>query len=453
MTIIVLIWSKIASNLYAREEVFFMRKWGMNADIKNRIIRSEYKGEKKPTDHDSNLQEKQANVLAADAKLAISAFVTFLAVCLVAFAIFLWVAIFDGRMNLLASVCLTIQIKIFEFLFNILAGFLTDWENHKYSDSFYNSYLIKQFLFAFVNSYWAFLYLAIKQRHTDKGCPAGGCLWVMRKQLTITLVILSVLRIVAVILQTFTVKFKLWMEDRALKKELDVEELPKRSFVEEQAKYADFRTIEYVQAMMQLVVPLGYVILFGGIAPITIPFAFCVFAVSLRAQGFLLCTTTKRPVPAMQYGIGAWSTIVTILMNIAVLLAGFLLAVYGDMLARENQITKMSIVVLFMFGIYLMWAIVDVMLPDTTSTITVMGARRGRVMHKLMEMVAEGPTSSEETHTSAIDDAPDFVFQRTATSEAIRSGEWDKIKLSSDIVEEDLGPDETTRCRLSLIRS
>jgi hypothetical protein len=217
-----------------------------------------------------------------------------------------------------------------------------------------------------------------------------------------------------------------------------VEELPKRSFVEEQAKYADFRTIEYVQAMLQLVIPLGYVILFGGIAPITIPFACAVFAVSLRAQGFLLCTTTKRPVPSAQYGIGAWRTIVTMLMNISVLLAGFLLAVYGDMLSAENQITKMSIVVVFMFGIYLMWAIVDVMLPEVTSTITVMGARRRRVMHKLMEMVAEGPSSSKGTHTSAVDDAH-FVFSRTATFDAIQSGEWDKIKLRSDIVEEDLG--------------
>merc|ERR1719162_1509744 len=106
----------------------------------------------KPTRHDSNLQELESNVLVADLKLAVSALVTLLAVMVVAFAIFLWVAIFDGRMNLLASLCLTIQIKIFEFLFNILAGFLTEWENHKFSDSFYNSYLIKQFLFSFVNS-------------------------------------------------------------------------------------------------------------------------------------------------------------------------------------------------------------------------------------------------------------------------------------------------------------
>jgi len=435
MTIIVLIWSKIASNLYAREEVFFMNKWGMNADLKQRIIRSEYKGELKPTLHDSNLQEKQASVLVTDIKLAVSAFVTLLAVLLVAFAIFLWVAIFDGRMNLLASICLTIQITIFGFLFNILAGFLTEWENHKYADSFYNSYLIKQFLFSFVNSYWAFLYLAIKQRHTEKGCPAGGCLWVMRKQLTITLIILSVMRIVTVCLQTFIVKFKLWWEDRALKKELGVEELPKRSFVEEQAKYADFRTIEQVQAMLQLVIPLGYVILFGGIAPITIPFAFAVFAVSLRAQGFLLCTTTKRPVPSAQYGMGAWKTIVTTLMNIAVLLAGFMLAVYGDMLANETSVTKLSIVIVFMFGIFAMWSVVDFMLPETVSTIGIMMERRKRVMHKLMELVADG--SSSNRRKSAIDQAL-FVPVMTATTTAMQSGEWDKVKLSSDTVEESM---------------
>lgn len=436
MTIIVLVWARIALNLYAREEEFFMKKWGMNPDLKSRIIRSEFKGEMKPTRHDSNLQELQTNVLVADLKILVSAIVTLLAVMVVAFAIFLWVAIFDGRMNLLASLCLTLIIKIFEVLWNIIAGALTEWENHKYSDSFYNSYLIKQFLFAFVNSYWAFFYLAIKQRHTEKGCPAGGCLWVMRKQLTITLIILSVLRIVMVLLQTFVVKFKLWMEDRALKKELGVDELPKRSFVEEQAKYADFRTIEQVQAMLQLVVPLGYVILFGGIAPITIPFAFGVFAVSLRAQGFLLCTTTKRPVPRAQYGIGAWNTIVHVVMNIAVLFSGFLLASYGDMLHHERRITKMSIVIMFMFGIYFIWGITDIVVPTSTDTVSLMGERRKRVMHKLMETIASA--GGKEARRSAVD-MRHFTPLRTATSMAIQAGEWNKIKLSSDVFEEHLG--------------
>jgi len=438
MTIIVLIWARIASNLYMKEDQFFMKQWGMNPDLKSCIIRSEFRGEMKPTSHDSNLQELQTSVFVQNVKYAVSAFITLLAVLIVAFAIFLWVAIFDGRMNLLASLCLTIQIKIFEFLFNILAGFLTEWENHKYSDSFYNSYLIKQFLFGFVNSYWAFFYLAIKQRHTEAGCPAGGCLWVMRKQLTITLIILSVLRIVMVLLQTFIVKFKLWMEDRALKKELGVEELPKRSFVEEQAKYADFGTIEQVQAMLQLVVPLGYVILFGGVAPITIPFAFAVFAVSLRAQGFLLCTTTKRPVPRAQYGIGTWHTLVTLLTNIAVLFAGFLLAAYGDMLSQENRITKMTVVIMFMFGIYVIWGIIDIMVPTTTTTVSLMGERRKRVMHKLMDTISEGTEAEKAERRKSVVDSNHFTAHRTATSLAIQTGQWDNIKKSSDIEEDNL---------------
>lgn len=263
-------------------------------------------------------------------------------------------------------------------------------------------------------------------------------MWVMRKQLTITLIILSVLRIVTVLLQTFIVKFKLWWEDRALKKELGVEELPKRSFVEEQAKYADFRTIEQVQAMLQLVVPLGYVILFGGIAPITIPFAFGVFAVSLRAQAFLLCTSTKRPVPRAQYGIGAWHTIVLVVKNIAVLFAAFLLAAYGDMLANESRITKMSIVIMFMFGIFFMWGIIDVLVPSTTDTVSLMGERRKRIVHRLHETVAEGVTGKSARRRSAID-IVHFSPLRTATTMAVQAGEWDKIKVSSDIVEEDLG--------------
>merc|ERR1712032_1611194 len=58
--------------------------------------------------------------------------------------------------------------------------------------------------------------------------------------LTLTMALLSACRIFQVVLQAFLVKLNIWLEDRALKKSLGTEDIPTRSFVEEQSKYADF---------------------------------------------------------------------------------------------------------------------------------------------------------------------------------------------------------------------
>merc|ERR1719329_950150 len=117
-------------------------------------------------------------------KSAVTSFVTFAFVLMVAVCVFVWIQIFEGRMNMVASICLAIQIKVFELTFNVMANSLNEWQNHKYHGTHYDSLLLKQFCFRFVNSYATFFYLALKQRHTASGCPEGGCLLVLQTQLT-----------------------------------------------------------------------------------------------------------------------------------------------------------------------------------------------------------------------------------------------------------------------------
>jgi len=431
MTIIVLVWSKIAVNLWDQEQEFFLRLWGMHSDVKDRIIRAEYRGELAPAIHDGNINEIQASKVGLTLRAAVSALVTLLYIALVVFALMLWLSAFDGNMNLVAAICLTIKIKIFEFIWNILCPILTEFENHKYPDDFYNSFLIKQFMFGFVNNYWAFLFLAIKQKFTATGCPDGGCLLAVRKQLVITLAILSACRILQVLIEALLVKFSLWWEDRALKKELGVEEIPKRSFVEEQSKYADFGVQEQVQNMIQLVVPLGYVMLFGGIAPLIVPMCFVVFAISLRAGGYTLITGAKRPIPRMMYGIGRWCEVIKGLMYIGLIFSGFLLATYGDMLDGTWMITRISIVGVFCLFIFTIWSIIDCLIPPNCKTLEIMAARRNRVQHKLAEELAKA------TGAAVHEKWAHMPFTRS--DKALQEGDWDNIRASADAHEED-GP-------------
>ncbi len=303
-TLIIIMWCRIVMNLYDRETDFYLKKWGLNADGEDgSIIRAEFEGEMVPSDYDLSVTELQFSASSYAFRRFVSSAVSFVFICFVGFCVYLWVTLNEGKLNFVASILLTIQIKVFEFIFNQLSGSLTDWENHKYASHYYNSLLSKQCMFAFVNSYWAFIFLAVKQRFTLQGCPEGGCLAQMRSSLTLTMLILSIVRIVEVWVVSLLVRVKLWLEDRALKKEVGTDAIPERTFIEEQGKFASYRMKDQITAMLQLVIPLGYVILFGGVAPIIVFYALAVFAVQLRATAFLLVTSSKRPVPRKSLGL------------------------------------------------------------------------------------------------------------------------------------------------------
>lgn len=433
MTIIVLVWAKIAVNLWDREQDFFLKLWGLNPDLKDRIIRAEYRGVLQPADYDSNIQELQASKIGLTLRKCVSGLATLSFISFIVFALLLWLSVFDGNMNLVAAICLAVKIKIFEFIWNILCPILTEFENPKYADDYYNSFIVKQFLFGFVNQYWAFFFLAIKQKYTAAGCPAGGCLWAVRKQLTITIAILSACRVLQVFIEAFLVKFALWWEDRALKKRLGTEDIPKRSFVEEQSKYLDFQAQEQVQAMIQLVVPLGYVMMFGGIAPMIIPMCFVVFALSLRAGAFSLLTAAKRPVPREMYGIGRWREVILGLMYIGLFFSGFLMASYGDMLDGTWMITRMSIIGIFCLIICVIWMVIDCIIPASAVSVEILAARRARIAHRLEEEVTKSNAASLEKEIA------NLPF--TASDRALTNGEWSNIRGAADIEEEDLCTD------------
>lgn len=185
--------------------------------------------------------------------------------------------------------------------------------------------------------------------------------------------------------------------------------------------------------MIQLVVPLGYVMMFGGIAPMIIPMCFVVFAISLRAGAFSLITASKRPFPREQYGIGRWREIILGLMYVALLFSGFLLASYGDMLDGTWMITRMSIIGIFCLIVCTLWVVVDILIPSSCNSVEVMAARRARIAHRLEEEIALSTAAAVQ------DSSADNPF--TPSDRALQAGKWDDIRAASDIQEDDIGTD------------
>merc|ERR1719174_3107042 len=183
------------------------------------------------------------------------------------------------------------MIQVFTLIYNTMAEALTVAENHKYQEDFYSSYLKKMFIFQLVNQYSAFFYMAVNQQFTEAGCPNDDCVWLLQKSLPMTLAVLAVLQFVQVIVGTLMVKFNLWLEGYFMEKA--GKERPVYGYVEEQAKYGQFRVREQIEVMTQLSLTLGYVLIFGCVAPRIVPLCFLIFLIQLRASGILMTTALK----------------------------------------------------------------------------------------------------------------------------------------------------------------
>eukprot|EP00929_Paragymnodinium_shiwhaense_P064970 TRINITY_DN32620_c0_g1_i1.p1 TRINITY_DN32620_c0_g1~~TRINITY_DN32620_c0_g1_i1.p1 ORF type:complete len:963 (+),score=171.74 TRINITY_DN32620_c0_g1_i1:78-2966(+) len=381
--IILVIWSRIAHNLWIRESQFFIQLWNLDVE-ETAVLRPEFKGDWKPDPADLNQFQLQQRSPAMAAVLRTLTGIITLLLCLLAMVwVVLWMNMFGGQLGLISSICLSIQIKVFEFLFNHIVPTLLQWENHRFHSSYYNSYLWKQFAFQFVNNYAAFFYIAIKQRHSSDGCPEGGCLAMLRMQLTIIQIVLSLSALAEILIKACFVKFLLAYEVWKYKRANDGKEPPERKFLEEQSKHMPSGYHEQIDFTLQLVIALGFVILFGGVAPGMVPFCLIVFVVRLRASAILNTSGAKRPVPHIEKGLGKWNLILAGLMRLGVLFQGFLTAVYSYMFRDTPLVTKLACVLGFWVFMELMWALVDLIWSSYCPEAAILMERRRRTQRAI----------------------------------------------------------------------
>eukprot|EP00747_Dinoflagellata_sp_TGD_P154190 gnl/TRDRNA2_/TRDRNA2_177478_c1_seq1.p1 gnl/TRDRNA2_/TRDRNA2_177478_c1~~gnl/TRDRNA2_/TRDRNA2_177478_c1_seq1.p1 ORF type:complete len:794 (+),score=119.13 gnl/TRDRNA2_/TRDRNA2_177478_c1_seq1:35-2416(+) len=242
--IVIVIWSRIAYNLWCREQSFYMQSWHMHSD--EQLQRPEFMGKFEPSAVDKNKLRKQYPAYKTSMRHCLTNFVTVVFITLVAACVIIWVDTFNGKMNTVASVCLTIQIKIWEAVWNMLTPTLVDFENHEFQSQYYNSYLWKQVLFQSINFYSAFFYLMLKQ---DAVSTTEEKFYELQSQISMTTLCLALCLLAEMAVHAVMVNFKLWYEAHNLKQQ--GKDVPDMSFVEEQGKYQQIRAREQIQSLLQ----------------------------------------------------------------------------------------------------------------------------------------------------------------------------------------------------------
>jgi len=381
MNIIIIGWSRIAHNRWSQEEGFFKVLWKHHAKNTLKFVRPSFRGEWRPSPADLNTQERDYPVQLVAFKQALTGAVTLFFCGVVGACIIGWYELFGGQMSVTASLLLTLQIKVFEALWNLIVPIITEWENHKYQDVYYNSYLWKLFSFQAVNSYAAFFYIAFKQK---EHCPNGSCLEYLRTQLVIIQIILSMTRVLQIALAFVKVKFFIWLEDRELEKAKAAgNEIPMRHFVETQEKLVEHRLRAQIEDVCQLLLSLGFILLFGAVAPIMVPFSLGVFVLQLRVSAYLLIYFSRRMLPRSNSGMGSVVTITNGLMRLGVFFSGFLLVTYGTTFEEMPPVTKLGGVMCFWVMMFGFWEVLDFVLPSNSGSAELLATRRTRVVDEI----------------------------------------------------------------------
>lgn len=294
-----------------------------------------------------------------------------------------WYDNFDGKMNPAASVILAALIGIFTQVFNWMGEALSKCENHALPATFYSSYLAKMFIFQFVNRYCPFFYIAVKQQFTTGGCQMDSCVGQIAKSMPITIFCLVACRSCTVVAYGYMVDALTWYEDYQMKK--NGEKVKARSYVERQGKYVEFGDREQVEVTVELVLALGFVLIFGPVAPRIIPLCLFVFLVQLRAIAVMLTRTANRTVPRKVFGDGPMRMIVTQLMFFGMAFTGYLLVQFGPLFRDTRTLTKLTGFVCFLIFAMIMVGIVDMVVPNVSESKDILDARREHVRKKLIQ--------------------------------------------------------------------
>lgn len=420
----VVIWARLASNSWGREEDFLKILWDLNSVGKDMSRRPEFHGKLEPDPADGNKMHLEYPPWKYTFRTVVSWVITLLFCAFDFLCVVVWLDIYRGKLTIVACGVQAMMVQTFTAIYNWMAEALTLAENHKFQQHFYQSYLKKMFIFQLVNQYSAFFYMAVKQQFTPGGCPGGedGCVHQIQRTLPMTLSILAALQIAEVFARTLLVKVLLFVEQ--WQAQSAGESVLVYSYVEQQSKYGRFRVREQIEGMTQLSLTLGYVLIFGCVAPRIVPLCFLIFMIQLRAGGVIMTTAVNRTVPRVTVGLGPWNDIFYFLMGLGVLFSAYLLVQFGPLFKGTVLLTKLTGIFMYCFLVLLIWLCVDLCCPASDSKSQLLEDRRNVVEHCVMRL-HEGKNFEATTMGKSYSEGE--IIGETAFTQQAVMGDWEAI--------------------------
>ncbi|KAM6970142.1 anoctamin-7 [Aplochiton taeniatus] len=254
-----------------------------------------------------------------------------------------------GRIaSLTGSVLNLVVILLLSRVYTSLAEILTRWEMHRTQTKYEDMFILKVFVFQFVNFYSSPVYIAFfKGRFVgypgnyytifgirNEDCGAGGCLIELAQEL---LVIMVGKQVINNIQEFVCPKLKTWWQKRKLNPKVQTDD------GEEKAQEAEPWETDYqllvceglFSEYLEMVLQFGFITIFVAACPLAPLFALINNWVEVRLDAQKFVCEYRRPVVERVQDIGIWLDILQVITRIAVISNAFLIAFTSDFLPRQ----------------------------------------------------------------------------------------------------------------------
>ncbi|XP_076590531.1 anoctamin-7 [Chaetodon auriga] len=239
-----------------------------------------------------------------------------------------------------------------------LAHILTRWEMHRTQTKYEDMFILKVFIFQFVNFYSSPVYIAFFKGSfigfpgnyntlfgvRNEDCGAGGCLIELAQEL---LVIMMGKQMINNMQEFIIPKVKSWWQKRKISPRLtevkvdkgeEAQKEVKRDKEEEVSPWeADYQLLVcegLFSEYLEMVIQFGFVTIFVAACPLAPLFALVNNWIEIRLDAHKFVTENRRPVAERAQDIGIWFPIMQFITHIAVLSNAFLIAFTSSFLPR-----------------------------------------------------------------------------------------------------------------------
>jgi hypothetical protein len=403
------IWAIVMLEFWRRREATLAFAWGSTDYLQDEVSRPEYTGRPRRSPVTDDLDElfyspiKRLFIMLFN--FLIMVIILLIVIGIVAGLIIMrWkltddllINGFDGA-GPLASVLNAIQIQIFNYLYQELAFKLTDWENHRTQSSYEQSFVLKSFLFQFVNSYNALIYIAFIKSWTE-GCIVkddatgdkvkeigGPCMDELYTQLTSIFIVAYLRNFIELGLPWYLNRRrqKAFRNIRFSDSEADLACMR----VENNQYKGTYmtRTVDGTFAdMLEVCIMFGYFTIFAVAFPLGCLLGMIGFLLELRVDRYKLLWMMRRPQPVGAGDIGVWWGILQVTIIVAIFTnAGifcFTAQTFKDHLTNNEAFIPFVIIVVGLLGIRT-W--LQMMIPDVPQKLHVVGQRHDNIRRRYL---------------------------------------------------------------------
>jgi len=347
-----------------------------------------------------------------------------------------------GYGSYLASILNSVQILLFNFLYQYVINFLNDVENHRTDTDYEDAKISKLFVFQFINSYTSFFFLAYVAQYlpsadiSSRGqCGAYTCMYPL--QLNIAIIFGSRLVIqntMEILLPVILQRMKLSSETKIRKAK---EENPccccsccscdcapgEVSKYRQPEDFLSLAELEYMKSKFDPIndviklyadtaIQFGYMIMFSTALPTASVCTLINNIVKLPLQYKQISNLYQRPIPIGAQDIGVWYYVFNIIVLIAIVTNAGIIVFTMNCLDLFSTEGRLWVFIGFIAVLTTLKFMLELFIPDIPGAVTIQLARKNLFVDAILKEIPPVGKSKVKPIVSPFDTFKEVVNEK-----------------------------------------